>query len=854
MRQLAFGVMVALLCATAPAMQRGDDAVSKTALVREDIVIPPAPMLSPEEALATFELPPGFEVELAASEPLINDPIQVVFDDVGRMWVVEWTAYMPDIDATNELNPICEIAVLTDTDGDGVMDERTVFLDGLKLPRSVAPTQGGALVILPPDLYFCRDTDGDGRADERIFIEKVDPGLAGHRNPEHAVNGLLRTLDNRFHCANGGYSYEWTGEAFERVRHTGGGQWGIATDDMGRIFFNSNSDALRYDQYSSVYAVRNPNLPGPPGVKSQVVRDQKVYSSRVNPGINRGYQPHMLTEEGRLARTTGTCAPYIQRGDGLGPDVKGDVFVCEPCGNLVLRYELTEDERGVVRGEPARKESSFMTSTDERFRPVNIAGGPDGCIYIVDLYRGVLQHRNYVTSFLRRQVEERELETPLGLGRIWRVKRTGQVGAGGPKLSDASWDELALTLNHPNGWWRDRAQRVFVDEGGGDEEAEAALHAHIARGPAPMGWVHGLWALDGLSATKEPEVLAALAHEDPRVVETGVRTGERHLKLGSKAVAKAMLKVAEGDDYKLRRQVGLSLGEGNSKAADAALVEFLAAYCGDEDLRRITFSGVGGRELELLSAWLERDDVLEKSDGRSRSLKDFARGIAREGKMQNIEGLVALVAEGCEENWQKGALCDGVQSARDKDKDKKPVPMLVSREPAGLMALEAEGDFLSKKFSGLKESLIWPGKPGVEIEEARELTEEESALYAHGADLYMGICAGCHQPSGRGEDGKGPPLRRSPFVLGEEGWLARVLMHGLGGEIKVMGKTWNQEMPALAGSDRDIAGVLTYIRREWGHTAEPVSEETVAKVREASGDRQHSWTVEELKKELEAND
>jgi mono/diheme cytochrome c family protein len=195
-----------------------------------------------------------------------------------------------------------------------------------------------------------------------------------------------------------------------------------------------------------------------------------------------------------------------------------------------------------------------------------------------------------------------------------------------------------------------------------------------------------------------------------------------------------------------------------------------------------------------------------------------------------------------------------VQSARDKDKDKKPVPMLVSREPAGLMALEAEGDFLSKKFTGLKESLIWPGKPGVEIEEARELTEEESALYAHGADLYMGICAGCHQPSGRGEDGKGPPLRRSPFVLGEEDWLVRVLMHGLGGEIKVMGKTWNQEMPALAGSDRDIAAVLTYVRREWGHTAEPVSEETVAGVRETSGDRQHSWTVEELKKELEAND
>jgi len=213
-----------------------------------------------------------------------------------------------------------------------------------------------------------------------------------------------------------------------------------------------------------------------------------------------------------------------------------------------------------------------------------------------------------------------------------------------------------------------------------------------------------------------------------------------------------------------------------------------------------------------------------------------------------------LVADTSKESWQRGALCDGVQSARDKNKDKEPVPMLVSREPAGLMALEDEGDFLSKKFAGLQESLAWPGKPGVEIEVARELTVEEAALYAHGANLYMGICAGCHQPSGRGEDGKGPPLKTSPYVLGEEGWLVRVLMHGLGGEIKVMGKTWNQEMPALAGSDRDIAAVLTYIRREWGHTAEPVSEETVAGVRAISGDRQHSWTVEELKELLEAKD
>src|SRR5262245_19436097 len=119
--------------------------------------IPPAPVLSPEQALKSFKLPPGFRIELVASEPLVPDPVQIVFDPDGRIWVVEMRGYMPNLAGTGEDQPVGDIVILEDTDGDGRMDKRTVFQDGLVLPRAVALVRDGALIAEMPHLWFCRD-------------------------------------------------------------------------------------------------------------------------------------------------------------------------------------------------------------------------------------------------------------------------------------------------------------------------------------------------------------------------------------------------------------------------------------------------------------------------------------------------------------------------------------------------------------------------------------------------------------------------------------------------------------------------------------------------------------------------
>jgi hypothetical protein len=249
--------MLVLALALALAPQNGDVKGEEQPPLREEWRVPAPKPLSPEEELSSFRLAPGLKVELVAAEPLVVAPVCATFDELGQLWVCEMRTYMRDADATGEAEPGNAVVVLRDNDGDGRMDERRVFLDGLVLPRAVAPTRGGALVLTPPNLLFARDTDGDGVAD---VVKVVDSGLQGIVSPEHAINGLWYATDGWFWCANAPWRYRWRGELLERGRTAGGGQWGISEDRFGRIYFNDNSNALRTDAYPSHFAVRNPAL------------------------------------------------------------------------------------------------------------------------------------------------------------------------------------------------------------------------------------------------------------------------------------------------------------------------------------------------------------------------------------------------------------------------------------------------------------------------------------------------------------------------------------------------------------------------------------------------------------------
>ncbi|MDP6538657.1 MAG: c-type cytochrome [Planctomycetota bacterium] len=848
--------------APAASAQAGDRAGEEQPPLPEELVIPPAPALTPGEALASFRVPPGFTVELAAAEPLVCDPITLAFDEDGRMWVCEYQAYMPDIDGTGEREPICSIVVLSDTDGDGRMDRRVVFMDGLVLPRAVQPTRGGALVIVPPDLLFAEDTDGDGRADR---TEVIATGMGGIGSPEHAVNGLMPTLDNWVRCANHAWRYRLVRGEWLRQKTAGGGQWGITRDDRGRVFFNGNSDGLRGDLIPSHYTVRNPSHGRGAGGNVRIARDQSVWPARVTPGINRGYQKKML-RDGFLTVFTGACGPLIYRGTAFGAEYAGNAFIAEPCGNLIKRFRVDELPDGRPTAVNVYERDEFMTSTDERFRPVNLANGPDGALYVVDLYRGVIQHRIFVTSFLRDQVLDRGLETPLGLGRIWRIVRDGEAARGErPRLSEASWTELADALAHPDGWWRDTAQRLIVEEGGESFDAHELVRERALEHETTLGRIHALWALEGIGGLDEEVVLAALDAADEELTLTGVRVGEGLLRKGDGRVTRAVEAAgARAKSARLFHQVLCSLGEAETAAADQSLYELLRSAAGTSAARSAVLSGIGGRELDFVRAVLSRDAVPTPPDGLEKFLSLAARCVVVEGRSDRIEGLLDTFVDFPDAPlWQRRARIDGVLAGRPKGPDGKPSVIHVSRRPAALDTLLALGSepeegppaaerapsleqVLARRTLEAADAIAWPGREGVAAFEVVPLTEDERALFERGRVIYGEVCAACHQSSGRGEDGKAPRLRQSPFVLGDAGRLTRIVMHGLTGPLVLDGVEWNMDMPAYGADDADIAAVLTYIRREWGHGVAPIHTESVRREREAVGARPEPWTVSEL--------
>ncbi len=837
-------VFVGMLAAPALALQRGDVQGEEQKPLPAELVVPRAPALSAEDERATFQVPDDVELELAAGDPLVHDPIAIAFDADEAMWVVEMSDYMPDVDGNGEREPTGRIVVLTDTDGDGRMDHRTVFLDHLVLPRAVRIVRGGALVIAPPELLFCRDTDGDGVCDEKTVIDR---GLEGLASPEWAINSLLPTIDNALYCAKAPWRYVFREETWKRDASAGSGQWGATEDDQGRIFTDNNSDPLRCDFVPAIYAVRNSNLGRVAGVDVRVVDDFVPRPSRVNPGINRGYQPKMLTKDFKLALVTGTCAPCILRGDRTPARYRGNAIVCEPTGNLVIDYALVEDARGNLRGAPNHFGASgldFWTSTDERFRPVFACEGPDGALYVADIYRGVLQHKNFVTSFLRKQVLDRGLEKPIGLGRIWRVAQKGSKRAAKKKLADTSDEELVDALADADGWRRDTAQRLIVEAFAPTTKATAKLRELASKAPLWQTREQALWSLAGIGAMTRDSALAGLADGDARVAMAALRTSES-LAASDERIFARWLELAKSQDFRVRRQAIFSLGALSSDRALAALLDCAFADCSSDELRTAIVSGLGSRELEFLEHWFT--DARSKDDavGRSELVELLARCVVVDGRSEKVEQLIELVSTSTRDADVR-ALARGALAGRPPDPLGKPGYIRVAREPRNWNSTSDVELAKTPELAQLREAIAWPGKPGVNDVAVRELNEAELARFRRGRELFAATCAACHQANGAGQSGAIPPLRASPFALGKEERVVRILLQGLQGPIVVRDGHFDGEMPGYAANDEDLAAVLTYVRREWGNGAEPITRETVAKIREATRARSRQWTIEEL--------
>jgi mono/diheme cytochrome c family protein/glucose/arabinose dehydrogenase len=459
-----------------------------------------SPVIPAAAAINLMRVEEGFEVKLVAAEPLVTAPVAMTFDPKGRMWVVEMLGYMPDVYGKGEDQPNGKIVILEDRNGDGVADERKVFLDSLVLPRAICLIDGGILVAESPRLWFYEiKNDKPGKR------TLVDDKYAVEGNVEHQPNGLLRAMDNWIYNAKSTKRYRKKGDQWIIEETHFRGQWGISQDNYGRLYYNDNSTNLMSDYFTPGYGATNADQHGVDGYAERTVRDNRVYPARPTPGVNRGYMPGSLDDSLRLKNFTAACGPVIYRGHLFGDAYQFNAFVAEPSANLIKRDILTE--KGFeVTGTQAYQGKEFLASIDERFRPVSLYNGLDGALYVVDMYRGIIQHKTYVTPYLRNIIEQRKLSQPLGCGRIYKVVPKNKPGVAVKFPEDAR--SLVALLGHENGLVRDMAQQILID--GKYKTAIPYLREAIQHIGKPLQVIHAMWVLEGLSALQTNEVLALL--------------------------------------------------------------------------------------------------------------------------------------------------------------------------------------------------------------------------------------------------------------------------------------------------------------------------------------------------------
>ncbi len=512
--------------------------------------LPRYPAIAPKDAPSTWQVKKGFKMELVAHEPQVRDPIASCFDERGRMFVCEMIDYSEMRDVTPHLG---RISVLEDKDGDGFFEASQVFADDLPWPTGLIWANGGLYVGATPDIWRFEDRDGDGKAEVR---EKVFTGFGtGLKilNVQGLMNSFQWGQDNRIHVLAGGGNrgkikclkrpelpeQELGGRDFwfDPLTHefgfeAGGAQYGMSFDNYGRKFGCSNSDHLQHWFYDDPDAARNPFYAMPPSRRSIAVDGGAAEVFRISPdepwriirtrwriaGVVKGAVEGGGRVSGYFTGATGTT---IYRGDAYGPEFVNNSFTGDAGGQLIHRKQIRYAEDGInlVGERPADEHGfEFAASKDTWVRVVNFTNAPDGCLYVCDMYREVIEHPWSVPDEIKKHLD---LNSGNDRGRIWRIVPDKGVPRKGRKvtLAQASTEELVKTLSHPNGWHRDTAQRLLYEKQ--DKSAAPMLKALIG-GEDHLAKIHALNSLTSLQALDAAVITQAITDQHPQVREKGL--------------------------------------------------------------------------------------------------------------------------------------------------------------------------------------------------------------------------------------------------------------------------------------------------------------------------------------------
>ena len=809
-----------------------------------------SPPRSPVEEMKTFQLEEGFEVQLVAAEPMVEAPVHIQFDADGRLWVLEMRGYMNDMEGSEEKLPVGSVAILEDSDGDGEMDRKIIYLDSLIMPRSLGLYKKGALIAENNALWWTEDTDGDWQADLKVL---VDSTYSANGLPEHADNGFVRNVDNWYYSAKSKLRYRNVNGEWVRDLTEFRGQWGITQDDKGRLIYNYNWSQLHGDLVPPNYLSRNPNHKPTTGIDHGLTNDRRVYPIRSNPAVNRGYIPGTLDSASRLLEFTSACSPTIYRSHLFPKEYYGNVFVMENAGNLVKRNVVKENGLLLEAFDP-NPGKEFFASTDERFRPVHGTVGPDGGLYIVDMYQGIVQHTAYMTPYLKEKTLERGLESPGHMGRIWRIVPKGFVGKAKPKLSQASTQELVDYLSHEEGWYRDMAQRLLVEEN--DQKSVDVLEKLVRSKASELGKFHALWTLDGLEQKNPDVLLEVLKSESEWLKETALRQLESFALIDPR-IQKEVESILLSQKNQVSKNYGLQMALSAYVLPSSSRFEILSTLLdkfGEEALiREAVISSLEKEEFAFLKNLLSNPGWVAENPNREIFLEMISAAIVNRADASEMKELLALIDQP-EFGWKEVAVLNGFSIQAGNSSDLGIYKL--SDEPALFRRTDLPLDEVKLRL--MKRMFSWPGFSPEKMKAASgQLDETGLKLFAEGRQKYLVSCAGCHGNNGKGAARMGPPLAGSEWVLGDEVRLSLILLHGIEGPIEVMGKKYDapEILPVMPShstmDDRSIAAILTYIRNEWGNQAPAVTGRTVGGTRVLNQGRVYPWSAQELNEHME---
>jgi putative membrane-bound dehydrogenase-like protein len=671
--------------------------------------------LSPQQSLAALRTKKGLAVDVVAAEPLVASPVAIDFGPDGRLWVAEMTDYPTGLDG--RFKPGGRVRLLEDTDGDGIFDKATVFLDNIPFPTGLTVWRKGVLVCAAPDILYAEDTDGDGKAD---VVKKLYSGF-GTDNYQARVNSLEYGLDGWVYGSCGLFGGKirshQTGRTLDlgdrdfRIQPdtgaiepaTGRTQQGRMRNDWDDWFGCDNSELCRHYPLADHYLRRNPHVAAAT-TSVHVPADadwNRLYPAR---------QVQLFKLSGPPNRVTSACGLGIYRDDLLGEEYRGDTFTCEPVNLVVTRLKLTpRDSTFSGRRADDERQSEVLASVDNWFRPVQVRTGPDGALWVVDMYRFVIEHPRWIPPADLQQLDVRAGHE---LGRIYRVRPADQALRHMPRLDKLDTPGLVAALDSQNGTQRDLAGQMLLWHG--DQSAGPALEKLATASERPEARLQALCVLDGLGKLRPELVRQALKDSHPGLRRHAVRLAEKFL-TENPGLGDTVAKLTADADAQVRLQVAYSLGAWRDAKAGPALTALALKHGDDPHLVAAVLSSVNKENLADVLA----EVFAAPAPPLVRPLLEVATAL---GEKQGVAKILARITtpdpKGVFAAWQMTALAELLDALARR---KQPLEMIAeeaTRRQVQLMqrqafaVAEAEATAESDRIAAVRVLGMLPGQSG----------------------------------------------------------------------------------------------------------------------------------------------